>query len=320
MYVLELIVGPALLIIGGHWLIRSTGRLAVVLRVPTIIISLALIAYGSSSPEIAVSLTSSLKGANEFVIGNVVGSNIINIALILGIGALIMPLEAHISLLKRESPLLLIVTVLAVVALLDGTLSRWEGALALASGVGYTIYLIVASMRERRAAETRPEEVVGAIPPGQRWWVLLLIAVVSLAVMIYGADLFVDGAIVLSERFGASPLVIGITVIAVGTSLPELVTTVIAAVKKEQDIAIGTVMGSNIFNILIVLGLTACIQPVVISDGNEGLWVDLTVMTGVTVSFVAMIFSKDNRITRPYGATLLGVYILYTVYLLWQPT
>ncbi|HSG98523.1 MAG TPA: sodium:calcium antiporter, partial [candidate division Zixibacteria bacterium] len=257
-------------------------------------------------------------GANEFVIGNVVGSNIINIALILGIGALIMPLEAHISLLKRESPLLLIVTVLCVVALLDGVLSRWEGALALAGGTGYTIYLIVISLRERRA-DVRPEEVVGKVPPGQRWWALLLVAMVSLAVMIYGADLFVNGAIVLSERFGASPLVIGITVIAVGTSLPELVTTVIAAVKKEQDIAIGTVMGSNIFNILVVLGLTACLRPVVIGDGNEALWVDLAVMTGVTVSFVAMIFSKDNRITRPYGATLLGVYILYTVYLLWQP-
>lgn len=319
MYIIELIAGLLLLITGGHWLIRSTGRLAIALRVPTLIVSLVLLAYGSSSPEIAVSLSASLKGANEIVVGNVLGSNIINIALILGLGALILPLKAHLDLLKREAPLLLVATGLMAVALIDGHLSRLEGVIGLVGGVGYTVFLIYLALEERKkskAQQTHPEEIVGA-KKHIIWLKQLTISVVSLAAMIYGANLFVEGSITLSEILGASPLVIGITVVAIGTSLPELVTTVIAAVKSEQDIAISNVMGSNIFNILIVLGITATISPVTLDGSTEGLWSDLAVMALVTIAFTLMIMTGKNTVTRLYGTLLLIVYATYTAYLIW---
>lgn len=314
MYIVEIVSGLVLLAIGGHWLINSTGRLAVALRVPTLVISLVLIAYGSSSPEIAVSLSAALRGANEIVIGNVVGSNIINIALILGLGAIITPLKAHIQLLKREVPLMLLVTLLMVVALLDKQLSRIEGIIALTAGICYTTFLIVSALKERKSKYANPEQVVG-FSTG-KWRKHAMLALVSLVAMIIGADLFVRGAIVLSENFGASPLVIGITVVAIGTSLPEMVTTIFAAIKKEEDIAISNVIGSNIFNVLIVLGLTAVIAPVQLGEGSDGLWIDLGVMTAVTIVFVALIRFGQNRITRRSGIILVAGYIAYTLYLL----
>ncbi|MCH7879777.1 MAG: calcium/sodium antiporter [candidate division Zixibacteria bacterium] len=314
MYVIEILCGLALLVLGGHWLINSTGRLAIALRVPTLVISLVLIAYGTSSPEIAVSLSAALRGANEIVIGNVVGSNIINIALILGLGAIITPLKAHIQLLKREAPLMLLVTLLMVVALFDRELSRIEGIIALAAGLGYTVFLIVSALKERKTKYADPEQVVGRSTG--RWRKHALLAAVSLAAMIYGADMFVKGAIVLSERIGASPLVIGLTVVAIGTSLPELVTTVFAAVKKQEDIAISNVIGSNIFNVLIVLGLTAVIAPVKLGDGADSLWIDLGVMVIVTIAFVALIRFGQNRITRVSGIVFVSGYIIYMCYLL----
>lgn len=314
MYALELITGLLLLIGGGHWLIRSTGRIAASLRVPTLIISLVLIAYGSSSPEIAVSLSAALKGANEIVIGNVVGSNIINIALVLALGALMAPLKAHIDLLKREAPLLLIVTVLMGLALLDGKLSRLEGLSGLTLGAAYTAYLIFSAMKERKNSATHPEQVVGV--SSRSWIIHAAIGITSLAVMIYGADLFVKGAIQLSEILGMSPLVIGIVVVAVGTSLPELVTTIIAVIKKEDDIAISNVMGSNIFNILIVLGVTATVSPVTLNDVDSGFWVDLAVMGAAALALVIFISSRSHRILRWHGALLLVGYVVYTVYLI----
>ncbi|MBN4076448.1 calcium/sodium antiporter [Gemmatimonas aurantiaca] len=318
MYILELIVGLAFLIAGGHWLITSTGRLALALRVPTLIISLVLLAYGSSSPEIAVSLSAALMGANEIVIGNVIGSNIINIALILGLGALIMPLKAHLDLLKREAPLLLIVTLLMIAALYDGHLSQIEGIIGLSGGIVYTVALIYQAMNERRNSQktqTHPEEIIGKSNK-KNLAKLIGASVVSLAAMIFGANLFVKGAVTLSEMLGASPMVIGITVVAIGTSLPELVTTLMAAAKNEQDIAISNVMGSNIFNILIVLGLTASIAPVTLSESTEGLWIDLAVMSLVTIAFVLMILTGKNTVTKLYGVLLLIFYAAYTAYLI----
>jgi len=303
-----------MLIFGGHWLIRATGKIATLLRVPTLIISLVLIAYGSSSPEIAVSLSAALKGANEIVIGNVVGSNIINITLVLALGALVAPLNAHIDLLKREAPLLLVVTVLMGLALLDGKLSRIEGILGLLMGAVYTMYLIVSALKERRKNDTHPENIIGV--SNRSWIVQALIGIVSLAVMIYGADLFVKGAIQLSEILGMSKLVIGIVVVAIGTSLPELVTTVIAVIKKEDDIAISNVMGSNIFNILIVLGVTATVSPVTLGAVDSGFWVDLSVMGAAAVALVVFISGRSHKILRWHGALLLVGYIVYTIYLI----
>ncbi len=319
MYAIELLIGFILLVGGGHWLIQSTGRIAVLLRVPTLIISLVLIAYGSSSPEIAVSLSAALKGANEIVIGNVVGSNIINIALVLALGALVAPLKAHIDLLKREAPILLVVTVLMGLSLIDGQLSRIEGIIGLSLGAMYTTYLIVAALKERKKSSTHPEAVLGK--SGRSWILHAVIGIVSLSAMIYGADLFVKGSIQLSEILGLSPMVIGIVVVAIGTSLPELVTTVIAVIKKEDDIAISNVMGSNIFNILIVLGVTATVSPIALSSAGDGpatngLWIDMAVMGAAAVALVVLISSRSHKILRWHGAVLLIGYIGYTVYLI----
>ncbi len=318
MYAIELLIGFILLVGGGHWLIQSTGKIAVLLRVPTLIISLVLIAYGSSSPEIAVSLSAALKGANEIVIGNVVGSNIINIALVLALGALVAPLKAHLDLLKREAPILLVVTALMGLSLIDGKLSRIEGIIGLTLGAAYTAYLIFAALKERKKNALHSDAIVGKSKGG--WALHAVIGIVSLAAMIYGADLFVKGSIQLSEILGLSPMVIGIVVVAIGTSLPELVTTIMAVIKKEDDIAISNVMGSNIFNILIVLGITATVSPITLNPSSagpasNGLWVDMAVMGAVAVALVVLISSRTHRILRWHGAVLLTGYIGYTTYL-----
>ena len=306
---LYFILGLGLLYYGADYLVKGGASIALKLKVSPLVIGLTLVAYGTSAPELVVSVDASLKGLGDVSIGNVVGSNICNIALILGLCATITPLRVNPELLKKDIWIMIgAAAILLGFYALNGGVNRWEAALFLTGGIAYTLWSFHSSRKE---GKTTQEEM-----PESRYniWLSVLMVMGGLAALVGGAKLFVNAAIVIAHSCGVSEAVIGLTVVAVGTSLPELATSVVAAVKKEQDIAIGNVVGSNIFNILAILGVAPLISPI----QTQGIsYVDMFLMLGVTVLLYP--FMKSGmKISRKEGIAFLSIYILYTVYLIFK--
>lgn len=301
------VAGIALLYYGAEYLIKGGVSIALKLKVPSLIIGLTLVAFGTSAPELVVSIDATLKGSGDISIGNVIGSNICNIALILGLSAVIAPLTVQKKLLRFDMPVLLIsTTALTVFCFFSQGITRWQGIIFFAGVIAYTIYNIYSGKKEN---STGDDEVASSkIYP---YYLALIFVIGGLAALITGAKLFVNAAIFIAKAGGISDAVIGLTVVAVGTSLPELATSVVAAIKGEQDIAIGNVVGSNIFNILCILGIAPLISPI---HSPEIDLVDLGMMLFVTVSLVP-IMRSGWKINRSEGAFLLLLYIGYTAYL-----
>ena len=304
------ILGLGLLYYGADYLVKGGASIALKLKVSPLVIGLTLVAYGTSAPELVVSVDASLKGLGDVSIGNVVGSNICNIALILGLCAAITPLKVHPELLKKD---IWIMTGAAVLLLgfyaLNSGVNRWEAALLLAGSITYTLWSFHSS---REAEKTTSVEEIPETKYGI--WLSILMVAGGLAALVGGAKLFVNSAVAIAKVCGVSEAVIGLTVVAVGTSLPELATSVVAAVKKEQDIAIGNVVGSNIFNILAILGVAPLINPI----RTQGIsYVDMFLMLGVSV-LLYPIMKSGMKISRKEGIALLTIYILYTAYLIFK--
>jgi cation:H+ antiporter len=298
------------LYVGAEGLVRGSAALALRLGLTPLVVGLTVVAFGTSSPELVVSVQASLNGNGAIALGNVIGSNICNVALILGLSAVIRPLNVHVQLLRLDLPLMLLASVLLALLLLDGGLGRPEGLLLTASLVLYTAFNIWKARREHTAVQ---QEFAEVIPPvrAQPWRdVLFIIGGISL--LVGGAHLLVKGAVIIAEGLGLSQAVIGLTIIAVGTSLPELATSLVAAARGEGDIAIGNVVGSNVFNILAILGLAALLHPLYAQE--IGL-IDLGVMTAFALLMLPLMRS-GFRLTRWEGALLLGLYVAYLVYLL----
>ena len=272
------------------------------------VIGLTLVAFATSAPELVVSVDSALKGFGNISIGNVVGSNICNIALILGVCAMITPLSVNKQLFRLDVPLMILSAVLlSVFCIFTGGLNFWQGALLFA---GIIIYTWV-SIYNARKRETQKNEETQSDNGGNIFVAVLLVAV-GLGALIGGAKLFVNSAVYIAKLCKISDAVIGLTVVAVGTSLPELATSVVAAIKGEKDIAIGNVVGSNIFNVLAICGITPMIVPVHAPGISK---VDLAVMILVSVLLYPLMKSQ-MKISRKEGACLFLIYVLYTVYLL----
>ena len=306
---LYFILGLGLLYYGADYLVKGGASIALKLKVSPLVIGLTLVAYGTSAPELVVSVDAALKGLGDVSIGNVVGSNICNIALILGLCATITPLRVNPELLKKDIWIMIgSCAILLGFFALNGGVNRWEAALLLTGSITYTLWSFHSSRKE---GKTTQEEM-----PESRYniWLSVLMVMGGLAALVGGAKLFVNAAIVIAHSCGVSEAVIGLTVVAVGTSLPELATSVVAAVKKEQDIAIGNVVGSNIFNILAILGVAPLISPI----QTQGIsYVDMFLMLGVTVLLYP--FMKSGmKISRKEGIIFLSIYILYTVYLIFK--
>ena len=317
---LSLIGGLGLLYIGAQTLIKGGTGLALRLGLTPLVIGLTVIAYGTSSPELVVSLQAALSGNGAISIGNVVGSNICNIALILGLCALVSPVTASSQIIRREIPIMIGVTVLLCVFLLDQTLARWEGAVLFTGAILYTVTTVRAARKETTeqllAAEFKDEIAHGGelavakIGLGRAIGFTLL----GLGVLVAGSHFFVGGAVALAEGWGISQTVIGLTIVAVGTSMPELATSMLAAIRKHSDVAIGNIVGSNIFNIIGILGLCALISP--ISAPGISL-IDLGLMLAFAVALLPLCKS-EGKICRLEGAGLLVVYIGYTWWLIAQ--
>jgi len=307
-------LGLIALYFGAEALVKGGAGLALRLGLTPLVIGLTVIAFGTSSPEMVVSVQAAQAGTGAIAIGNVVGSNICNIALILGLCALISPLRADLQLIRREVPIMIGVAILALLILADGHIARWEGGILLAALIAYT----TVTVRQARAA-TAAGAAAGAgftdeLGQGKPMGLGLSIAAVvgGLALLVVGSHFFVEGAVTLATRWGMSQMAIGLTIVAVGTSLPELATSLIAAIKRQGDVAIGNIVGSNIFNVLGILGIAALVRPL---DAPELAWVDLGVMLLVSVALLPVVRS-GGRISRGEGAVLLAVYLGYTFWLL----
>jgi cation:H+ antiporter len=320
---LTLAAGLALLVFGADLLVRGASRLAERAGVSHLVIGLTVVAYGTSAPELAVSLGGAFTGQSDIAVGNVIGSNIFNVLLILGACAIILPLRVATQVVRREVPIMIAVSAIAHILSLDGSISRPDGAILFAGIVGYSTWTILAGRRESRIADLQIEAAAAIAhePPPVRerpkgsGWIDLSIAIAGLVLLVTGAKLFVDGAIETARLLGVSELVIGLTVVAAGTSLPEVATSIVATIRGERDIAVGNVIGSNIFNLLSVLGMTAMLSPAAIPVAPSVLSFDLPFMTAVAFACFP-IFWTGSRISRWEGFVFLAYYVGYTLYLI----
>lgn len=311
--ILFFIAGLLLLIGGAELLVRGSSKLAIRMGISPLVIGLTVVAFGTSAPELAISLQSGFSGEADLLLGNVIGSNIFNILLVLGVSAMITPLVVSQQLVRREIPFMIGVSVLLYLFALNGAISRLEGIVLFAMLLGYILFLIIESRQEESSEVTEFDEEYGKAPKRHWSWHLLLV-VVGLGFLVLGARWLVQSAITFAEYLGISSLVIGLTIVATGTSLPEVATSVMASIKGERDIAVGNIVGSNLFNIMSILGLTAIILPKDIPVSAGILGFDLPVMIAVSVACLPVFFT--GKIARWVGVLFFGYYMLFTIYLL----
>lgn len=307
---LVLALGLALLYFGAEGLVRGSSSLALRLGVGPLLVGLTVVAFGTSTPELVVSLKAAYLGQGDISVGNVVGSNICNIGLILGFSALIVPIKVASQIVRVDTPIMIAASALAALLLYDGVLSRIEGIVFVLLLVAYVLFSI--RLAKRQAADPLAGEFTGEIKLSKRGaWEDVAFIVGGLVMLVFGARFLVDAAIDIAKAFGLSEAVIGLTIVAVGTSLPEFATSLVAALKKEADIAVGNVVGSNIFNILGILGASATFTPLT-SAGITG--TDLGVM--MFFALVLWMFSRTGfLLTRFEGAVMLAAYAGYVVWL-----
>jgi cation:H+ antiporter len=312
-----LVLGGLVLLVGGaELLVRGAGRLAVALGISPLVVGLTVVAFGTSAPELAVGVQSAAAGRTELALGNVVGSNIFNTLAILGVAALVAPLVVHQKLVRREVPLVIAASALVLGLALDGRIGRVEGLLLLTGAIAYTVWAVFVERREpAEVVEEYAEGVPGAGAGGSRRAVDIGFVVVGLALLVGGADALVRGAVDIAETLGLSQLVIGLTIVAGGTSLPEAATSVVATIRGERDIAVGNVVGSNLFNLLAVLGLSSLVASDGVPAPDSTLVVDLPVLVGAAVLCLLVFFTRWTM-SRREGALFVGLYVAYVVHLL----
>lgn len=308
---IQLLFGFILLTYGAERLVHGSSVVALKMGLSPLVIGLTIVAFGTSAPELVVSIRATIAGNSEIAIGNVIGSNIANIALILGLTAVIRPMSVHLRILKVEIPIMIGVTLIASWFIIGDIITRLEGILLVAG----LIIFIVCSIRSAREV---PEEVRKLIVDEPKvddstpTWKAWAFVVIGLALLIGGGELLVTGAVDIAILLGLSQAVIGITIVAIGTSLPELATSAVAAFKNESDIAIGNIIGSNIFNLLSILGITAIIHPL---DSSSFDLVDLGLMLGLTI-IILPLMRRGFEINRREGGLLLLIYVGYMIWLL----
>jgi len=300
-----------ILFVGAELLVRGGAGMALKLGLSPLVIGLTVMAYGTSMPEFIVSLKAAFSGQPDIAIGNVVGSNIFNIAVILGLSAVVFPIKTHLQVLRWDAPLLLVVTVLAPLTFLDGEVSRVEGGIFVLLAVACTVWTLRMARRDERQGKVVAVDVPEIKPTGSLLGDVGKI-VAGLLVLVAGSRLLVDNAVVVASGFGMSEAAIGLTIVAAGTSMPELATSIVAAWRRQSDIALGNVLGSNLFNILFVLGASSVVHPIR-TTGIQPL--DLWMMIGVTVLLVPLL-ATGKRLNRIEGGLLFASYGGY-LFLIW---
>jgi cation:H+ antiporter len=313
--ILLFLLGLAALVGGASLLVRGASRLSLSFGISPLVVGLTVVALGTSSPEIAVSVGAALEGKTDIAVGNVVGSNVFNVLFILGLSALITPLAVHLQLIRQEVPIMIGASLLLLVLGLDGRLAFTDAAVLFTLLVAYTGFLVVQS---RRAGQDAPEALRPDVPAAAwdaHWAVQVLLVAAGLALLVFGSEWLVAAATAFAQRLGVSDLVIGLTIVAAGTSMPEVATSVMAALKGERDIAVGNVVGSNIFNILGCLGLAGLVAPDGLPLSPAVLNFDIWVM--IAAAFACLpIFLTGREIARWEGGLFVAYYIAYTAFLI----
>jgi cation:H+ antiporter len=315
MSILLFVAGLGLLIVGAELLVRGAAHLAAHFSISPLVIGLTIVAFGTSSPELAVNIKSVFAGQSNIAVGNVVGSNIFNVLLILGLSAVIAPLTVTQRLVRLDVPLMILLSVVVLLFAMDGLLSRREGILFVCGLVAYVLFSIFEGRRNGSEVAREYEEAFGQRPDG-RGQVLRDVVLIAggLILLVVGSRWLVDGATDFARYFGVSELVVGLTIVAAGTSLPEVFTSLVAAFRGERDIAVGNVVGSNIFNILAVLGIASSTAPHGIEVSPAAIGFDIPVMIAVAIACLPVFFT-GGIIDRAEGALFLAYYTAYTLFL-----
>lgn len=299
-----------LLYFGASWLVKGSSALALKAGVSPLVAGLTVVAFGTSSPEMVVSVNAAISGHGNIAIGNVVGSNLFNICVILGISALVAPLKIKMQLLKIDIPVLIITTIGFILLFADRHISRFEGFVLVSGIVIYTVVNIILARREKNA-EVLAEFDKSVPNQKMKWYWSVGLIVLGLGVLIAGSELLVKGAVVIARSLGVGETIISLTIIAAGTSMPELASSIVATIKKEYDIAIGNIIGSNIFNILAIVGISSIVSPLsALAISN----IDLYVMLGVTLLLLPF-FRTSYTLKRDEGIFMIGIYLIYMYYL-----
>lgn len=315
-----LVIGLLLLVGGADLLVRGASGLALRVGISPLVVGLTVVAFGTSSPELAVSVSSGLAGQADIALGNVVGSNIFNVLVVLGLAALIAPLAVQPQLVRFDAPLVVGLSMLILVMALDGGIGKLDGVLLVSGLAAYTYFAIRQSRRETASAQGEHEDLP---EPGDGWLAStpaqLACIVVGLGLLTLGATWLVDSAVSIARALDVSDAVIGLTIVAAGTSFPELATSVVAAMRGERDIAVGNVVGSSLFNLLGILGIAALVTPGGLSVASSILQVDIPVMIAVALACLP-VFALTQGITRGVGLVFLGYYALYVTWLVMAAT
>ncbi len=301
---ISLLIGLLLLVAGAEMLVRGGGQLALALRVPALVVGLTVVAFGTSSPELIVSVTAAMNASTSMALGNVTGSNIANIVLVLGLSALVAPLVVDRMLMRREVPAAVGLQILVPLLALDGQISRIDGGILILGGIVYNVWLLYEALRGRAPAPEDAEKV-----PLSETLLNLVMLVGGLSILVGGAHLFVSGAETLAYSFNLSQRFVGLTVVALGTSAPEVVTGMVSAHRGEVDLAVGNSLGSNILNISMVLGITAVIMPIEV--GSDGAMNDLGIAVLATCILIPVVLK--GSISRIEGGVLAIGYVVYVV-------
>jgi len=323
MTILVMLLGLAVLTAGAELLVKGASRLAVTAGISSLVVGLTVVAFGTSAPEMVVSVQSAWLEKSDVALGNVIGSNIFNVLFILGVSALIVPLRVSLQLVRLEVPLMVGVSCLVFAFALDGKIGKIDGSILVLGLVVYTFYSVIMSRRQEAAYRSvlqqeglSPAVSENSTSPSWRkdiiWNIVLVI--MGLALLVMGARWFIDSAITIARQLGASELIIGLTLVAAGTSLPEVATSILAAIRGERDIAVGNVVGSNLFNIMGVLGVSSCVASQGIWVQEVALWQDIPVMIAVALACLP-IFYTGHCIARWEGGLFLAYYVAYTAFL-----
>lgn len=308
--------GLVLLVVGAEALVRGAAKLALSFGISPLVVGLTVVAFGTSSPELAVSVQSAMSGKVDIAIGNVVGSNIFNVLFILGACALIAPLMISRQIIRQEVPIMIGASLLLIALMWNGSISRIESGVMLGLLAAYVVFLVVQSRKDTKSAEP---DLAAEVNLKSNWdqylWVQLLLIAAGLALLVLGSNWLVEAAIIFAKSMGVSELVIGLTIVAAGTSTPEVATSILATIRGQRDIAVGNVIGSNTFNILGVLGLSGLVAPQALAVSPSILNFDMWVMLAVAVACLP-VFVTGRSIARWEGVVFLGYYAAYTAFLI----
>ena len=309
------LAGLSIIIVGAEMVLRSASRIASLLGIKPMLIGLTFVAIGTSAPELAVGITAVSEGKSTLAIGNIAGTNMFNILFILGLSAALKPLRIHMLSIKLDLPVMIAAALLLIVFAVDGVIVPWEGGILIAGAVIYTIALVRFSKKQPAALKKEYAEEYGKTilfmkPVFRKWAWNILALVAGISLTIYGADLLVEGAVYIAKSLGVSDAMIGLTIVAIGTSAPELVTTIIATRKDDRDVAIGNLIGSSISNILVILGITCLVSGSGVNVSKEILWFDLPLAALMAV-LCYPVFKTNRTVSRREGILFVTSYIVY---------